>query len=59
MDNNHNREVSPSVLWDAAKSVIRGKLSAYTSHKKKERAKKLSDLQEKLKVLENEHVEGK
>lgn len=30
MDNNNNGEVSPSVLWDAAKSVIRGKLVAFT-----------------------------
>lgn len=29
------------------------------SHKKKERSKKLLDLQEKLKMLESEHVEGK
>ncbi len=35
IDNNNNGEVSPSVLWDASKSVIRGKLIALTSHKKK------------------------
>ncbi len=34
IDNNNNGEVSPSVLWDASKSVIRGKLIALTSHKK-------------------------
>lgn len=47
------------VSWDAAKSVIRGRLIAFTSHKKKERGKKLSELQENLKVLEREHVERK
>ena len=40
IDNNNNGEVSPSVLLDAAKSVIRGKLIAYTLHKKNERDKK-------------------
>ncbi len=39
IDNNNNGEVSPSVLWDASKSVIRGKLIALTSHKKKETVK--------------------
>lgn len=47
MDNNNNGEDSPSVLWDAAKSVIRGKLIAYTSQRKKERNKNLADLEEK------------
>ena len=59
MDNNNNGEVSPSVLWDAAKAVIRGKCIALTSHRKKERYKKLSDLEENLKVLEREHIESK
>lgn len=45
IDNNINVEVSASVLWDSAKSVIRGKLIVYTSYKKKERDKKLTDLQ--------------
>lgn len=35
IDNNNNGEVSPSVLWDALKSVIRGKLIALTSYRKK------------------------
>lgn len=34
-DYNDNGEVSPSVLWDALKSVIRGKLIALTSYRKK------------------------
>ena len=59
MDNNDNGEVSPSVLWDALKSVMRGKLIALTSHRKKERSKRLLELQENLNLLEREHVEKK
>ena len=42
---NDNGEVSPSVLWDACKAVIRGKLiakSAYLKRKKKEKLKNKS-----------------
>ena len=39
--------------------MIRGKCIALTSHRKKERYKKLSDLEENLKVLEREHIESK
>lgn len=53
----NNGEIFPSVLWDAAKSVIRGKLIAFTSHGKKERNKKLSDMQGKLRTIDMEHAE--
>ncbi len=39
---NDNREVSPSVLWDACKAVLRGKIIAETAlAKKKLRQEKL------------------
>lgn len=37
----------PSALWDAAKSVIRGKLIAYTSQRKKKSINKQVDLEER------------
>lgn len=46
--------MSPSVLWDAAKAVLRGKLM-WSSKKKKQ--KQLADLTNKLKALEQKHTE--
>lgn len=52
---NDNGEVSPPILWDACKAVMRGKAIAATSFLKKQRAKSLSNLQFQLKKLESEH----
>ena len=48
LENNDNGEVSPATLWDAAKAVIRGKIIATSSLKKKIKAQKLLKLQETL-----------
>lgn len=40
-----NGEISPPIIWDAAKAVVRGKILAATSLKKKRRQRKLLDLQ--------------
>lgn len=55
MLNNDNGTVSPNVLWDAWKAVLRGKLIAFASHRKKEKQKHLAELQSKLKNLETQH----
>lgn len=52
---NDNGEVSPSMLWDALKAVIRGKIIAITSHLKKLRRQKMQELEIKLKRLQAEH----
>lgn len=52
---NDNGTVSPNVLWDAWKAVLRGKLIAFMSHRKKEKQKHLAELQSKLKKLETQH----
>lgn len=39
---NDNGEVSPSVLWDACKAVIRGKLIAKSTYLKKQKQEKLN-----------------
>ncbi len=44
------------VSYGMSKSVIRAKLIALTSHKKTH--KKLSNLQQNLKILEREHIEN-
>lgn len=52
---NDNDEVSPPVLWDACKAVIRGKIIAMTSFLKKQKQKTLEALQKNLKELEKSH----
>lgn len=52
---NDNGEVTPSMLWDALKAVIRGKIIAITSHLKKLRRQKMQELEIKLKRLQIEH----
>lgn len=59
LDENDNGEVSLPILWDAAKAVLRGKIIAAASAKKKQREKKLQDLQDRLKLLENQHAQNK
>lgn len=54
---NNNEEMSPSVIWDAAKAVLRGKLLKWSSRKKKEKQKVLTDLSNTLKTLEQKHIE--
>ncbi len=54
---NDNGEVTPSVLWDALKAVLRGKIIAITSYEKKLRKERLVKLEDKLKVLQRDHVD--
>uniref|UniRef100_A0A3B3XJ11 Reverse transcriptase domain-containing protein n=1 Tax=Poecilia mexicana TaxID=48701 RepID=A0A3B3XJ11_9TELE len=52
---NDNGTGNPTILWDAAKAYIRGKIIVKCANLKKIRARKLSDLQENLKRLERLH----
>ena len=52
LDLNDSGEVSPVILWDAMKAVMRGKMISITSFSKKLRGQKLADLQGKLKQLQ-------
>lgn len=52
MEFNSNTEVSPSILWDAGKAVLRGKIIMWSSQKKAEKLKRISDLTNKLDLLE-------
>ncbi len=45
---NNNGEVEPTILWDAMKAVMRGKLISYASYVKKRR---IEDFQEKIEDL--------
>jgi len=55
VEQNDNGEVSPSVLWDACKAVMRGKLIARSAFRKKKKQERLKTLQSSLKRLEKEH----
>lgn len=59
LQDNDSGEVNPSILWDAAKAVLRGKIIARTAALKKLKTKKLSRLQEKLRDLEQVHIANK
>lgn len=54
---NDNGEVTPSVLWNALKAVLRGKITAISLYEKKLRKERLINLEQKLKELQREHVE--
>lgn len=58
LDTNDNGEVSPVILWDTLKAVIRGKIIAIASYRKKLRSKKMEDLYKKLKELETKHKQS-
>lgn len=45
---NDNDEVNPSILWDAAKVILTGKIIAKTAALKKIKSQKLPSLQEKI-----------
>lgn len=51
---NDNEEVSPVILWDALKAVLRGRIIAISSMVKKRKKQKLLDLEKKLKELQKE-----
>uniref|UniRef100_A0AAR2KHU4 Endonuclease/exonuclease/phosphatase domain-containing protein n=1 Tax=Pygocentrus nattereri TaxID=42514 RepID=A0AAR2KHU4_PYGNA len=49
---NDKGDVSPSIIWDAMKAVMRGKVIEITSFNKKLRSQKLEQLQAELKRLQ-------
>ncbi len=52
LDINDSGDVSPTILWDTLKAVLRGKIISITTHMKKLQGHRLSDLQGKLKQLQ-------
>ncbi len=54
---NDNQEVSPPILWDACKAVMRGRVTAVTSFLNKQREAKIKTFQTELENLESEHKE--
>uniref|UniRef100_A0A671NUV2 exodeoxyribonuclease III n=1 Tax=Sinocyclocheilus anshuiensis TaxID=1608454 RepID=A0A671NUV2_9TELE len=57
--NNNNGEVTPVILWEAAKVPIRGEITAYASWKKKPSQIEKLNLEKKLKSLQEKHEKNK
>ncbi|PWG74568.1 hypothetical protein DF186_17235, partial [Enterococcus hirae] len=49
---NNNGEMSDSVLWETLKVVMRGHIISYEANAKKEREKRLLEIQSVLPILE-------
>lgn len=52
---NDNGEVSPSLIWDGGRAVIRGKLIEIASRLRKAQLKQQNVLETKIRELESEH----
>lgn len=59
LEHNDNGEVSPAILWDTAKAFLRGRIIVQSAFLKKLKAKKLLDLEVKLRDLERLHSSTK
>lgn len=55
LDTNVSHEISPLILWDCAKAYIRGRIISFASAKKKSREAKLSELEERIRLLQQQH----
>lgn len=55
MSINDNGSVSPSILWDGTKAVLRGKCIELASHLKKHRRAKQAELESEIRRLEQIH----
>uniref|UniRef100_A0A8C5HQA3 Reverse transcriptase domain-containing protein n=1 Tax=Gouania willdenowi TaxID=441366 RepID=A0A8C5HQA3_GOUWI len=53
---NDSPEISPSLLWETGKAVIRGKIISYSSFKKKQEQMAEKTLEEKIKKLTEEYA---
>ncbi|KAF7640923.1 hypothetical protein LDENG_00005200 [Lucifuga dentata] len=56
LERNDSPSISPSLLWETGKAVIRGKIISYSSFKKKQEQKLENDLEEKIKHLTNKYA---
>lgn len=54
LETNDTTDISPIILWDALKAVLRGKLIAYGA-RKKERQARVTRLETEVRALEHQH----
>lgn len=58
MELNDSPNISPSLLWETGKCVIRGKIISYSSYKKKQEQKLENELEIKIKQLTEEFAKN-
>uniref|UniRef100_A0AAR2LML4 Reverse transcriptase zinc-binding domain-containing protein n=1 Tax=Pygocentrus nattereri TaxID=42514 RepID=A0AAR2LML4_PYGNA len=56
LEQNNLPEISPCVLWEAGKAVMRGKIISYCAHKKNKEKTLILELEQKIKSLENAYA---
>lgn len=56
MEINDSPDISPTLLWETGKAVIRGKIISYSSHKKKLKQKLQNNLENKIKALTDDYA---
>lgn len=56
LEMNDSPEISPSLLWETGKAVIRGKIISYSSHKKKQQQELENTLEQQIKYLTNQYA---
>lgn len=47
-------EVEPITLWEGAKAVLRGEIIYFASYKKREREKRIKEIEQSIRILETE-----
>lgn len=58
LESNDKEDISPNILWDTAKAVLRGKIIQLASTFKKARIAKRMELEKKIDDLEKQHKEN-
>ena len=53
---NDSPDISPSLLWETGKAVMRGKIISYSSYKKKQEQQNIIDLENNIKKLTDEYA---
>uniref|UniRef100_A0AAR2JRJ2 Reverse transcriptase domain-containing protein n=1 Tax=Pygocentrus nattereri TaxID=42514 RepID=A0AAR2JRJ2_PYGNA len=56
LEQNNLPEISPCVLWEAGKAVMRGKIISYCAQKKNKEKTLILELEQKIKSLENAYA---
>lgn len=53
---NDSPELSPSLLWEAGKAVLRGKIISFSVYKKGKEKDQQAELEQKIKELEDSNI---
>lgn len=56
---NDNNNIDPRILWDAYKAYMRGIIISFSSQKKKERLAEQTNIENRIKQLEEEYTQSK